>query len=176
MEMKIGTNHRYGGRIGITFGSNIPLHVKRGSYKTFRPLTTHIPITLPADSIIKSMHTCEIDITHITEEAIIAYTIPNLQQHSIMSIRQLFVSGYQLVSTDSKCTFYHNNQGVLEGVKNGYTKLWILPTTTDRAQGMTEKITVNQKWPNTHYIAFRVHFINSKADIIQYWNRCTYCP
>ena len=46
--------------------------LKRGSYKNYIPLTNHVPITLTDGVIIKSMQTCELNLTNLAEESRLA--------------------------------------------------------------------------------------------------------
>ena len=91
---------------------------KRVSYNNYRPLTTQVTITLQYSSVIKATDTFKLNLTRLPEEARLAYIFTNLKRHSIISIRQIFAAGCQVVFTYSKYAIYHNNKVFLEVVNN----------------------------------------------------------
>ena len=82
----------------------------RRDYKNVRPLITHVPIALPDVVVIKYVHTWKLNLAHLPEEDILAYTVPNLQEHSVIFIQKLCAAGFQVLFTGSKCTVYHKNK------------------------------------------------------------------
>ena len=94
------------------------LMLKIISYKNVIPLTTYVPITLPDCRVIKSMHTCELNLPRLTQKGILSYIVPNLKQQSLLSAWKLCSAVGQVLFTDIKCTVYHNNQMRLEVMNN----------------------------------------------------------
>ena len=91
------------------------------------PTSRPISINLPNSSVIKSTHTCRINIPWLPERATRAHIVPGLAHTSLIPIASLCNAGCRVIYDGDKCKVYFENKVTWRGNREPSTKLWVLP-------------------------------------------------
>jgi hypothetical protein len=61
-------------------------------------------VCLPNGATMESSHTTELNISHLSAAASIEHFLPGMDNHSLLSVRQLFNEGYVVTFKDASVT------------------------------------------------------------------------
>ena len=86
--------------------------------------TNPIAIRQPDGSIMTSTHEGELDIPQLPKKARRAHRVPNLANHSLISIGQLCDAGCTVAFTASDANVSYKGQTVLTAKRTPHTQLW----------------------------------------------------
>ena len=92
-----------------------------------RIATTPVQIALPNGKVIKSTHTCNLDIPWLPEHMTEAHIVPGLAHSSLISTRKFCDAGCKVTFDMDECKVYYKNELVLVGKRCKTTNLWKLP-------------------------------------------------
>ena len=91
------------------------------------PTSNPITINLPDGSVIRSTHTCRINIPWLPESATRAHIVPGLAHMSLISIAVLCDVGCKVTYDNGECKIYFEGKIVWMGNRKPFTKLWVRP-------------------------------------------------
>ena len=86
-----------------------------------------ISIKLPDGSIIKSTHTCNLNIPWLPSQMTEAHVVPGLEHSSLISTKKFCDHGCKVVFDELECRVYHQGKLVLTGGRAKSTGMWKLP-------------------------------------------------
>ena len=86
-----------------------------------------IHITLPNGKIIKSTHTCNLDIPWMPHQMTEAHIVLGLTHSSLISTRKFCEAGWKVSFNKQERRVYYVNRLVLVGRRDAKTSLWKLP-------------------------------------------------
>jgi hypothetical protein len=92
--------------------------------------TNPLSINLTNDAIVKSTHTCNIEIPGLPT-VLTGHIIQGLTMASLVGIRILCNAGCTVTFTEKYCNVMYNRKLILRGYKDPQTDLWTLPITSD---------------------------------------------
>ena len=92
-----------------------------------QPATQPLHIKLPNGSIIKSTHTCNLNIPWLPTSMTEAHIVPGLTHSSLVATKKFCDAGCTVTFDADKCHIFHQDNLVLEGIRDKVTGLWIIP-------------------------------------------------
>ena len=92
-----------------------------------KPAAVPLIINLPDGEVIKSTHTCKLNLPFLPEAATRAHIVPGLAHTSLVSIKILCDAGCEVNYNGKECLVYYKNKLVWTGRREESTKLWVLP-------------------------------------------------
>ena len=85
---------------------------------------------MPNGNKLKSTHQGLLPIEELPLAARLAYKLPGLASHSLLSIAQLCDGGCTAIFNNKKCYILYNGKLLLSGPRDPTTKLWRIPIKT----------------------------------------------
>ena len=122
-------------------GATRHLLVPSTAYKNIQVLSKPIPISIPNGEIISATHSCEVYYPQLPLTACRGLIVPEMKQHSLISIKQLCQAGCTVTFKGERCEIFYNGQHIMSGLEHPQTKLWMLPLSTN-----TDDIYVKEKY------------------------------
>jgi hypothetical protein len=126
---------------------------------------TPLEVHLPNGATIALTHTATLDLPSLPNAARQAHILPELAQHSLLSVRQICDTGCAVTFTANKVTVAHGATTLLTGQHGKDSGLWrVLLGNTNSAQAAPE-----------HFV-HNVYEQQSTQDTITYLNACCFSP
>ena len=91
------------------------------------PPSSPISINLPDRSVIKSTHTCTINISRLPKSTTRAHVVPDLAHTLLISIAVSWYLRCRVTYGREECKVYFENKVVWRGNRELSTKVWVLP-------------------------------------------------
>jgi hypothetical protein len=138
-----------------------------------------LSIKLPDGTIIKSSHTCNLDIPWLPKQMTEAHIVPGLSHSSLISTRKFCDAGCKVVFEQHECRVTYKGRVVLVGAHSLTTGLWHLPinlTTSDEAPAMDLQLLPNQQIPQRVERAANMHTLPHKQQQLKYMHQSFLCP
>ena len=136
-----------------------------------QPAKKPLIINLPDGEVIKSTHTCRLNLPWLPEEATRAHIVPGLAHTSLVSIKVLCDAGCEVNYNGMNCLVYYKNKLVWKGSREPSTKLWVLPLAPN-----TKPEHRPYQIPDNEEYAANAYQMTSKAALIKYLHQCLFCP
>ena len=92
--------------------------------------------------------------------------MPGLQNHSLISIPQLFEAGCQVKFTKTKCIIEQDGKDLIRGIKNNSNGLWYVPIINAR----------KQHTKSTTHQTNNVYHISTIPDTMKFLHQCLFSP
>ena len=92
-----------------------------------QPTTQPLHIKLPNGSIIKSTHTCNLNIPWLPTSMTEAHIVPGLTHSSLVATKKFCDAGCTVTFDADKCHIFHQDNLVLEGIRDKGSFLLIQP-------------------------------------------------
>eukprot|EP00956_Cyclotella_meneghiniana_P029712 scaffold72809_cov82-Cyclotella_meneghiniana.AAC.1 len=86
-------------------------------------------VKLPDGTIINSSHKCELDLNDIPKEASDGYIIPDMINHSLLSVTHLCKAGCQVQFTGNTCIVTYKGKENMRRQRSKINGLWLVPLT-----------------------------------------------
>ena len=88
------------------------------AYKNIQALSKPIPITIPNGEIISATHSCEVDYPQLPLTVRRGLIVPEMKQHSLISIKQLCQAGCTVTFKGKNCEVFYNGQHIMSGLEH----------------------------------------------------------
>ena len=139
------------------------------------PATKPISINLPDGSVIRSTHTCRLNIPWLPEEATKGHIVPGLAHTSLVSISVLCDAGCRVEYDEGQCRVNYRGRTVWHGGREPSTKLWVLPLKPTKNQ-YGSHLGKNMQANAVSHQANSAYTMSSKEALIKYLHQCLFCP
>ena len=134
---------------------------------------------MPDVRVLRSTHTCDLDIPHLPNDLKQAHVVPGLGHTSLISARVFCNKGCTVTYTTNDCVITSPNDTVLlKGQRDPTTKLWLVPLTQTKHAPLQQT-----RWqPPTNYAhnatdyACNVHTITHITNRVKYMHQALFCP
>ena len=150
--------------------------------------TCPLSVKLPDGAIIKSTHTCDLNLPQLPGTARTGHIIPGLANHSLISVVTLCNAGCQVIFEKTACIVKYDGKTILCGTKCKRTGLWMLPlinnapeyqhatTSSSLAHNMTQLPSQYDLVTPTLQLMNSVHETTNKAELAEYLHQCLFSP
>ena len=141
---------------------------------------TPLRITLPNGDVIKSTHTCNLDIPWLPDHITEAHIVPGLSHTSLVSARKFCDAGCKITFDKDECRIFYKKKLVLSGKRDDKTGLWTVPLNPSAPPSMTvEKYDLQISEHNKKHMpamANNVYTIPHKQNAVKYMHQCFFSP
>ena len=124
-------------------------------------------VKLPDGTIINSSHKCELDLHRIPKEASDGYILPDMKNHSLLSVTHLCKAGCQVNFTGETCIVTYKGKEIMRGERSKTNGLWLVP--------LTDKVS-KKKIALTNGSANSAYHTSTLAETIQFLHQCLFSP
>ena len=133
--------------------------------------TAHKPIhiTIPNGAVLHSTHNSILNLPKLPEKAREAYTIPGLQNHSLLSVNKLCQTCCKVIFNNNEYIVIHSGCEIMQGEKNKINGMWCVPLSDDT----THKISIK---PEHHHNANNANQSTSLVEMITFLHQCLFSP
>ena len=124
-------------------------------------------VKLPDGTVINSSHKCELDLHRVPKEASDGYILPDMKNHSLLSVTHLCKAGCQVNFTGETCIVTYKGKEIMRGERSKTNGLWLVP--------LTDKVSKKQI-ALTNGTANSAYHTSTLAETIQFLHQCLFSP
>ncbi|KAL7518802.1 hypothetical protein ACHAWX_003603 [Stephanocyclus meneghinianus] len=170
-----GTHHKPPEYAILDSGATAHFIIKGATVRNKLPTSNPLKIKLPDGSVIKSTHTCNLDIPWLPNSVTEAHIVPGLTHSSLVATKKFCDAGYKIIFDPNGCKIIYKGNVVLTGTRDPSSGLWrvpINPTSTDTT--LNHRNLSNDKKEQT--FAANLYTLRYKQQQLRYIHQSFFSP